>query len=124
MIDKLIKLKNNNQNKGTNLLTFQLAEASEIADMLIDRIEEKINILKQLEINVDKKIAILEKLLERAESPKMTSLYRADRYDEIVYLQTKGLSLEEISKLLDIPLGEAELTLNLKKGQRQANLSR
>ncbi len=126
MFDKLIKLKDTNINKCNNLMTFQLAEANEIADIIIGRIEEKINTLRELEITVDKKIAILEKLLQRAESLKMPSINKADRYDEITYLKTKGLTLEEISKLLGIPLGEAELILNLRKKSlhRQANLSR
>lgn len=124
MIDKIIKLRDTNKNKGDKLLTFQLAEASEIADILIDRIEEKINILKQLEINIDKKIAMLERLLQRAESLKMPSPNRTDRYDEIMYLKRKGFGLQEIAKLLDIPLGEAELILNLKSSQHRANLSK
>ncbi len=124
MIDKLIKLKDRNKNKDNCLTAFQLAEANEIADIIIERIEKKINTLKELEISVDKKIAILEKLLQRAESAKIPSLTRNDRYDEIIYLKKKGLSMEEISKLLNIPSGEVELVLSLKGDQFQANLSR
>ncbi len=124
MLNKFIRLKDSKK-KSENILAFQLAEANEITDILINRIEEKINTLRELEIAVDKKIAILEKLLQRAESLKAPSFIRDDRYDEIIYLKTKGLSLEEISKLLDIPLGEAELIVNLKSSRNcQANLSR
>lgn len=123
MLSKLINLRDSKKNKGDNLMAFQLAEVNEIADILIARIEEKINTLQQLEMAIDKKTAILEKLLQRAESLKMPSLSRNDRYEEIIYLKNKGLTLEEISKLLDIPLGEAELILNLKSSQRKANLS-
>lgn len=124
MFDKLIKFKNRNKNRDNNLMTFQLAEAKEIADLLIERFEEKINTLKELELSVDKKIAILEKLLQRADSIKIPSLTRTDRYEEILYLKNKGLKIEEIAKLLDIPAGEVELFLNLKNNQLQANLSR
>jgi hypothetical protein len=124
MLHKLINLKDMNKNKGDKLLAFQLAEANEIADMIISRIEDKVNTLKELEIAVDKKIAILEKLLQRVESLKMPSFIRDDRYDEIMYLKTKGFSIEEISKLLNIPIGEAELILNLKSNKSRANLSK
>jgi len=104
-------------------MAFQLAEAKEITDILIERIEEKIDILKELEVSVDKKIAILERLVQRAESVKMPSLTRNDRYDEIFYLRKKGLNIEEIAKLLGIPAGEVELVINLNKNKLQANLS-
>lgn len=124
MFDKLIKLKNRNKNRDNNLMTFQLAEAKEITDLLIERLEEKIKTLKELELSVDKKIAIIERLLQRADSIKIPSLARTDRYEEILYLKNKGLKIEEIAKLLDIPAGEVELFLNLKNNQSQANLSR
>lgn len=124
MLDKLIKFKDRNKNRDNNLITFQLAEAKEIADLLIERLEEKINTLKELELSVDKKIAIIERLLQRADSIKIPSLARTDRYEEILYLKNKGFKIEEIAKLLDIPAGEVELFLNLKNNQLQANLSR
>lgn len=124
MLDKLIKFKGKNNDRDNNLMSFQLAEAKEIADLLIQRIEDKINALKELENAVDKKIAIIEKLLQRADLIKIPSLHRTDRYDEILYLKNKGLKIEEIVKLLDIPAGEVELFLNLKNNQLQANLSR
>lgn len=117
MLDKLIKFKdkNINKNRDNNLITFQLAEANEIADLLIQRIEVKIKALTELETAVDKKIAILERLLQRSESIKIPSSSRDDRYDEILYLKNKGLKTEEVAKLLAIPVGEVELFLNLKK---------
>ncbi len=115
MLDKLIKFKDRNKNRDNNLMAFQLAEANEIADLLIQRIELKIKALMELESAVDKKIAILERLLQRAESIKIPSSTRADKYDEILYLKNKGLKTEEVAKLLAIPVGEVELFLNLKK---------
>jgi len=121
MLGKFIKFKD--KNNSNSLMAFQLAEAKEITDILIERIEEKIDILKELEVSVDKKIAILERLVQRAESVKMPSLTRNDRYDEIFYLRKKGLNIEEIAKLLGIPAGEVELVINLNKNKLQANLS-
>lgn len=113
MIDKIIKLKGKDQSNN-NIISFQLAEAQEIADLLIEKIEVKINTLKQLESEIDKKILIIEKLLQRADTIKIPSL-RTDKYDEILYLKNKGMKITEIAKLLDIPAGEVELFLNMKK---------
>lgn len=115
MLEKLIKLKNRNREEESNLISFQLAEASEISDLLIERIQQKINLLKEFESSIDKKIIILEKLLERAEKIRIPSTSRTDRYDEILYLKNKGFKTDEISKLLDVPIGEVELFLQLKK---------
>ncbi len=115
MFNKLIKFKGKSEVANNNIMSFQLAEAQEIADLLIERIEQKISTLKDLESAIDKKILIIERLLQRADSIKIPSLTRTDKYDEILYLKNKGMKIEEISKLLDIPAGEVELFLNLKK---------
>ncbi len=115
MLDKLIKFKDRDKNKDNSLISFQLAEASEISDLLIERIQQKINLLMELESAIDKKIIILERLLQKAESIKIPSTSRTYRYDEILYLKNKGFKTEEISNLLNIPVGEVELFLYLKK---------
>ncbi len=123
MLSKIIKLKSESKDTLNNMITFQLAEANEIADLIIQRIDQRINVLKKIESDVDRKIAILEQLLKRIECIMIPSSVRTDRYDEIVYLKEKGFELQEISRLLDIPLGEVELFLNLKKSQAKAKLS-
>lgn len=123
MLSKIIKFKSESKDTLNNMITFQLAEANEIADLIIQRIDQRINVLKKIESDVDRKIAILEQLLKRIECITIPSSVRTDRYDEIVYLKEKGFELQEISRLLDIPLGEVELFFNLKKSQAKAKLS-
>ncbi|MCX8031332.1 MAG: hypothetical protein N3A59_07135 [Thermodesulfovibrionales bacterium] len=114
MIDKLIKIKNKDYSKKPDFISYQLTEAQEIADLLIEKIESKIKTLKQLEAEIDKKILILEKLLQKTKTIKIPSL-RSDNYDEIIFLTNKGFTPPEISNLLDIPIGEVELFLNLRR---------
>ncbi|MCX7913269.1 MAG: hypothetical protein N2511_01650 [Thermodesulfovibrionales bacterium] len=123
MLGKFVKFKKRSDESINDIVTFQLAEANEIADIIIERIEKKIHILKELESDVDRKIAILEHLLKRVELVNVPSLERVDRYEEILHLKNKGFKLQEISRLLNIPVGEVELFLNLRKNHPQAKLS-
>lgn len=94
------------------LLDLHLSEVREIADMLVTRIEDKIETLRRLEARVDEKTSRLEALLTRSEA-KRVPLADRSRLSEIVTLHHRGLKIDEIATILDIPSGEVELILNL-----------
>jgi DNA-directed RNA polymerase specialized sigma24 family protein len=100
------------QKRERQLLDRHLSEVREIADMLITRIEEKIEMFRQLEGRVDEKTLRLEALLARSEA-KRVPLTDQSRPSEIVTLHRRGLKIDEIAAILDIPSGEVELILNL-----------
>ncbi|NIQ00524.1 MAG: hypothetical protein GWM98_09110, partial [Nitrospinaceae bacterium] len=54
---------------------------------------------------------------EAAASPPASPriLKQVDKYGEVVRLASHGLTAGEISKRLDLPVGEVELALNLRK---------
>lgn len=103
--------------KGKELLTVELAEAREIADIILKKIERKIEVLEAIESSVDEKILTLQRLIDRIEILKDSSL-PVDREREVMKLHRRGLKIDEIAEILDIPSGEVELILNL-----QSNLS-
>jgi cytochrome P450 len=94
------------------LLDLQLSEAREIADMLVNRIEERIEVLRRLEARLDEKTSRLEMLLKRSETKRVT-LSDQSRSGEIVTLHNRGLKIDEIAAILDMPSGEVELILNI-----------
>lgn len=106
-----------NLQKGKELITLELIEAREIADMILKKIDKKIEILEAIESSVDEKILTLQRLIDRFEAIKDDSL-PFDREKEVIKLYKKGLKIEEIAETLNIPHGEVELILNL-----QSNLS-
>lgn len=116
MIKGMLKSFKNLQ-KGKELITLELIEAREIADMILKKIDKKIEILEAIESSVDEKILTLQRLIDRFEAIKDDSL-PFDREKEVIKLYKKGLKIEEIAETLNIPLGEVELILNL-----QSNLS-
>ncbi len=111
MIKGLFK-RHNNLFKGKELVTIELAEAKEIADIIIKRIERKIEVLEAIEASVDDKILTLQRLIDRFEMLKDQSL-PVDREREVIKLREKGLGVHEISDILGIPPGEVELIINL-----------
>lgn len=103
--------------KSKELVAIELSEAKEIADLIVSRIEKKIEILKAIETNVDEKIVILQQLIDRLEIIK-NDIPPINRETEVLNLYRRGLKIDEIAEILDMPLGEVELILNL-----QSNLS-
>jgi DNA-directed RNA polymerase specialized sigma24 family protein len=104
------------KNRGTkdkNLLMLELAEVKDIADIIFKRLNRKIEVLESIESSVDEKIKMLEDLIKKAESLKVSSL-STDKHTEIVSLGRKGMDSREIADILDIPVGEVELLLSLK----------
>ena len=111
----ILKSEINKRSKGKagDLLTLELAEVKDIADLIFKRLNRKIEVLEAIEASVDEKLKALEKLIQKAESCK-TSLSKLDRHSEILSLGRRGMKSREIADNLDIPVGEVELILNLR----------
>lgn len=92
----------------------ELSEIKEISDIIFEKIERQIDILKTIEASVDQKIAILKKLKEGEDLPEKQP-GKASRLSEIRSLRRKGLGIREIADVLKIPAGEVELIVNLDK---------
>jgi hypothetical protein len=105
--------------KSQDLLTLELAEVKDIADLIFKRLNRKIEVLEAIEASVDEKLTVLEKLIRKAESCT-TSLSKLDRHSEILSLGRKGVKSRDIADRLDIPVGEVELILSL-RGMAGAN---
>lgn len=113
MIKRLLKSGSTDKiEREKELLAVELAEIKEIAEMIFERIEKRMDELKKLEASLDEKISILERLIERAENIR-PSVEKDLRHNEIIALRKRGLKIDEISDILDIPVGEVELILNL-----------
>jgi DNA-binding NarL/FixJ family response regulator len=98
------------------LLSLEVNEISEIAERLFVKLDSRMKTLSALEERLDKKITSLEALLLKAENAKHASRRVDDnRYHEIAELVDKGLKVDEIAGVLDMPRGEIELILSLRK---------
>ena len=53
--------------KEKNLLTLELSEIKDISELIFNKLEKKIQTVETLEANVDKKISLLQQLIQRAE---------------------------------------------------------
>lgn len=96
------------------LVAMELSEVREISDLLFERLEKKVQVLKALEASVDEKIARFEALLNRCESKKVP-LHSGSSADQIASLSEKGLKIDEIAAIVDMPAGEVDLILNLQR---------
>ena len=54
--------------KGKDIVALELAEIKEISEIIFRKLEKKIQVIEALEASVDRKIATLERLVQRAES--------------------------------------------------------
>lgn len=114
MLKKILKKEEKEKkiNKEKELLAIELSEIKEISEMIFERIDKKIAELKAIESSIDEKATKLEILIQRAESIKPIPEGR-DRRHEIFALKQRGLKIDEIAEILDIPSGEVELIINL-----------
>ena len=72
--------------------------------------------LAAIEKRVDEKCEALERMLARAENLKPSEGLDLDpKYREVRNLARKGLKIDEIAGILDIPQGEIELILTIDK---------
>ncbi len=117
MLKGLIKKKQlNDEASVRELLNLEMAEIEKASDRLFNKLDDRIKALKTIEARVDKKIASLERLLTRAENITASSKESTEsRQIEISRLSQKGLKIDEIASILDMPKGEVELILNIKK---------
>lgn len=117
MLKRLINKKGDKDKEAARkLLSLEVAEISEIAEKLFGKLEARMKALAALEEKLDKKITLLEDLLQMAEKVRFSSQHLPDdHYLEITELADKGLKVDEIAGILDIPKGEIELILSLRK---------
>ncbi len=102
--------------KEKTLLALELEEVREISDLLIARIEKKMQTLEAMDVSLDKKIATLERLLHRAEAFRAPHDVQS-RPREIAALRQKGFGATEIADILGMPQGEVTLILDLQAQQ-------
>jgi hypothetical protein len=105
--------------KQHQLLTRERAEIRKISDIVIGKLEKKIEVLKAMESSIDKKIAAFESLILQAEAIKSNGDFR-NRPHEIMTLYGKGMKAEDISAVLVMPVGEVQLILELQTAGAQA----
>ncbi len=119
MLNKLFRkgTEERKKNRETELLSMELIEIKEIADTIFERIEKKIKELKTIESSLDEKIETLNRLLKKYEAIKEIT-GATDRRQEILSLIKKGLKIDEIATILDIPTGEVELVVNFYNKER------
>ena len=98
-------------------VTLELTEICEIAEKMINRMENKLKILKRVEAQMDQKIAILDGLMTRMKHMNMmdesAKTPEKNSPEDVRSLAGKGFKPEQIARILDLPSGEVELILNL-----------
>ena len=92
-----------------------MAEIEAIAEKLFSRIEGRVNGLLDIEKRLDAKIARLEELMQMAENAGTAGRTTSNSTEEVLRLSSKGLKIDEIADILDMPKGEVELMLRLKR---------
>ncbi len=106
--------KRNVDKKELNKLADAVSDLKEIAEAIFIRIDSKIKKLNEIEKRLDEKIKKLEQLSIKEEPSKISKM-AYDKRNEIVRLLNTGMELKDISKTLNIPLGEVELIVNFYK---------
>lgn len=116
-LKKLFARLTENSRTAKGNLTLELTEINDIAEKLVNRIDNKIKILKTVEAQADQKIAILDRLITKFKniSPSDGVGEEAEKghLAEVRSLADKGFNAEQIARILDLPSGEVELILNL-----------
>jgi hypothetical protein len=114
MMKKLMKKTSRPEKAAEDLLRVGLSEIEEIAEGLFRKIDERIRELKAVEERIDGKILDLERLLKHSEGLRNADEQGADRRSrEILALSGRGLKVDEIAGIVDMPKGEVELILGL-----------
>ncbi len=105
------------QGKAKGNVILELSEVNEITEKLVNRIENKIKVLKAIEAQADHKIAILDGLITKMKdmdpSIERFGARESGQRGEVRTLSHKGFNPEQIARILDLPSGEVELILNL-----------
>lgn len=114
MLDRLKRKQSESRDRERQLLSLELSEIRDISEKLFARIDEKINSLRAAEAEADRKIDMLERLLMRVEELNLPADSGVDaRYREIGTLARKGLKVDDIANILDMPRGEVELIMHV-----------
>jgi len=95
----------------------EVMEINDIAEKLLDRLDQKIKAFKTVEARADEKITILEGLMnqiKKMNSPVQPVSQIGEGYQkEVQSLYEKGFAADQIGRILDLPSGEVDLVLNL-----------
>lgn len=93
----------------------------EAAERFFRKVEGRLEALERLQESLDAKARALEDRLARAERAVALPHGAAEgRGRAVAALHAKGLSADEIASFLDIPRGEVELMLELRKSHPAA----
>lgn len=105
--------------KQLRMLTRERTEIRQISDIVIRKLEKKIELLQAMESSIDKKIEAFESLIQQAEAIKTSGDVR-NRPHEIMTLYGKGMKAVDIAAVLVMPVGEVQLILELQTAGAQA----
>jgi hypothetical protein len=115
--------RNSSLNQGLNKYESMLCDAARISEQFKEQLEEKKHMIKMLNQHLEKKIMSLNMMLNRTDD----LLFHNRQYDnldrgslkhhrkEILKLEKRGHSSEQIADTLSIPREEVMLVLDLKK---------
>ena len=113
--------------KGTKMFESLLVDADKISGQLREELEEKHQLINDLNEKLDKRVMSLNVLLNRADAllssydrgpadaTKDNPIFFKSQEKEILKLAKKGIDLEKIAQILTIPKGEVKLVLDLSK---------
>jgi hypothetical protein len=121
--------------KGIKVFESLLADAENVVKVFNKEVHHKREMIKQLNVEIDKRIAGLNVIIQRAEvllaleadagRPDRGSAGSAlSRRKEILDLAEKGGNAEEIANRLLIPRGEVKLLIDLAAGDKENNTGR
>ncbi|WP_300668912.1 hypothetical protein [Desulfoluna sp.] len=111
-----------------SLLEPVLAEAKSVADTFDGHVAEKRLLVTELNENLEKRIASLKLLLNRADAlmnRQHTNAAEEENAEQrisesrqkILHLATQGFSVDQISERLTLPKGEVALVVGLQRGR-------
>lgn len=94
-----------------------LTDAAETSNKISREIERKRSLAGEIFATLETEKAALTRLVQElnAEKEKIAAPVLNDKYSEAFKLAQTGLSPEEIARRTNIPLGEIELALSLRK---------
>ncbi len=114
MFKKTNRNSDRTEKQARELLSLEVSEIEEIGEKLYQKLDRRIADLRDAEKKVDEKMRILENLLLRAEAVvNPGDSIMEMRRQEISALSGRGLKIDEIAGMFDIPRGEVELILGL-----------
>ncbi len=100
--------------EADRLLQLELSEIEELSSLLMSRVDQRVRSLQEVEERLDEKISVLESLLVQVENILHEPEGTVDNPSkEVMLLASKGLKIDEIASLLDMPGGEVEFIINM-----------